>query len=225
MLATATAFWLGILTSISPCPLASNIAALSFCLRGGPSLRRAAGYGTAYAAGRAAAYAGLAMLIMTAGFSIPILSDFLQRYLNKALGPVLVLTGAVILDLLPFSMGTWKPSEAWTSRLVRNGAWGSAGMGFLLALAFCPVSAALFFGALIPLTLKTGTWGFLPFVYGLATAVPVLLSATAIAGGTASITDRFASFQAFAKHTRTATGAILVLLGVYLTLRHIFHVL
>jgi len=225
MVEAATAFWLGILTSISPCPLASNIAALSFCLRGGPAGRRAAAYGTAYSIGRAAAYAGLAMLIAAAGLSIPLLSDFLQRHINQALGPVFVLTGAILLDLLPLPFGTWRPSGAWTSRLVRGGAIGSAGMGFLLALAFCPVSAALFFGALIPLALKSRSFAFLPFVYGFATGLPVLLFAAAIAGGAASLTERFGKVQAFEKYTRIATGFILVLLGVYFTLRHIFRIL
>ncbi|MBI5243490.1 MAG: sulfite exporter TauE/SafE family protein [Elusimicrobia bacterium] len=225
MAEAATAFWLGILTSLSPCPLASNIAALSFCLRGGPAGRKAAGYGTAYSIGRAAAYAGLAMLIAAAGLSIPVLSDFLQRYINKALGPVLILAGAVLLDLLPWTFGAWQPSEAWTSRLIRGGALGSAGMGFLLALAFCPVSAALFFGALIPLALKGGSFVFLPLIYGFATGLPVLLFASAIAGGSASLARRYEKAAAFERWTRIATGAVLVLLGVYFTLKHIFQIL
>ncbi|MFA5138461.1 MAG: aromatic aminobenezylarsenical efflux permease ArsG family transporter [Elusimicrobiota bacterium] len=225
MLGAATAFWLGILTSISPCPLASNIAALSFCLRSGPSSRKAAAYGTAYSIGRAAAYAGLAMLIAAAGLSIPVLSDFLQRYFNKALGPVLVLTGTVLLDLLPWRFGSWRPGEAWTSRLMRSGALGSAGMGFLLALAFCPVSAALFFGALIPLALKSRSVVFLPLVYGLATGLPVMLFATAIAGGAGVLSKSFARVSAVERWTRLATGAVLVLLGVYFALKDIFKIL
>jgi len=225
MIEAATAFWLGILTSISPCPLASNIAAISFCLRGGPASRRAALYGTTYSIGRAAAYAGLAMLIAAAGLSIPTLSDFLQRYMNKALGPILVLTGVVLLEILPLRFGSWRPSDAWTSRLVRGGVMGSAGMGFLLALAFCPVSAALFFGALIPLAIKSRSFVFLPFVYGFATGLPVLLFAAAIAGGTASLTKDYERVAVMERWARTATGAVLVLLGVYFTLRHIFHIL
>ncbi|MFA6091480.1 MAG: aromatic aminobenezylarsenical efflux permease ArsG family transporter [Elusimicrobiota bacterium] len=225
MIEAATAFWLGILTSISPCPLASNIAALSFCLRSGPSGRKAAAYGTAYSFGRAAAYAGLAMLIATAGLSVPILSDFLQRHINKVLGPILVLTGAVLLDLLPFEFGGWRPSGAWTSRLARSGALGSAGLGFLLALAFCPVSAAIFFGALIPLAIKSRSFAFLPFIYGIATGLPVLLFAAAIAGGTASLAKSYERTAVLERWTRTATGTVLVLLGIYFSLGHIFHIL
>ena len=124
MLDAAASFWLGILTSISPCPLASNIAALSFCLRGGPGIKKAGVYGTAYSVGRAIAYSLLAGLIVAAGMSIPALSDFLQRWMNKAVGPLLILTGAVLLDLLPFSLGSWQPSEKLASRLLRGGALG-----------------------------------------------------------------------------------------------------
>ncbi|HAM36160.1 MAG TPA: cytochrome C biogenesis protein [Elusimicrobia bacterium] len=225
MIETATAFWLGILTSISPCPLASNIAALSFCLRGAPAGRGAAAHGAAYSLGRAAAYAGLAMLIAAAGLSIPAASDFLQRYVNQALGPVLILAGGVLLDLIPLGFAFWRPSAAWTSRLARGGALGSAGMGFLLALAFCPVSAAIFFGALIPLALKSRSFAFLPFVYGLATGLPVLLFAPAIAAGAAALAQSCAKAAALERWTRGATGTVLLILGVYFTLRHIFHVL
>ncbi|MDD5658190.1 MAG: aromatic aminobenezylarsenical efflux permease ArsG family transporter [Elusimicrobia bacterium] len=225
MIEAATAFWLGVLTSISPCPLASNIAALSFCLRGGPCGRSAAAYGTAYSFGRAAAYAGLAILIAAAGLSIPLVSDFLQRYVNQALGPLLVLTGTVLLDLLPWKVPAWRPREDWTARLLRGGIPGSAGMGFLLALAFCPVSAALYFGALIPLSIKSGSSVLLPLVYGFATGLPVLLFASAIAGGSASLTARYEKVVVVERRTRTATGAVLVLLGSYFILKHIFHIL
>ncbi|MCX5793885.1 MAG: aromatic aminobenezylarsenical efflux permease ArsG family transporter [Elusimicrobia bacterium] len=225
MVEAATAFWLGILTSISPCPLASNIAALSFCLRGTPSGRGAAGRGAAYSVGRAAAYAGLAMLIALAGLSIPLVSDLLQRYINKALGPVLILTGVVLLGLLPLSFGAWRPSEAWTSRLVSGGALGSAGMGFLLALAFCPVSAAIFFGALIPLALRSGSSAWLPFVYGIATGLPVLCFAAAAAGGAAAVARNYEKAAVLERWARPATGVVLVSLGIYFTLRYIFQVL
>lgn len=225
MLDAAAAFWLGILTSISPCPLASNIAALSFCLREGPGGKRAGFYGAAYSAGRAAAYALLAALIAGAGLSVPLLSDFLQRYMNKALGPLLILVGAVLLDLLPFSLPSWQPSEDRAAKMLRGGALGSAGMGFLLALAFCPVSAALFFGALVPLALKSGSFVVLPFIYGIATGLPVLAFAVVLAGGTAALSGRYEKVRSFERRARTATAGLLMLLGFYFTLRHIFHVL
>jgi len=225
MLDAATAFWLGILTSISPCPLASNIAALSFCLRGGPGLRKAGVYGSAYSVGRAAAYSLLAALIVAAGMSVPTLSDFLQRVMNKAVGPLLILTGAVLLDLLPFDLGGWQPSQSLAARLLRGGAVGSASMGFLLALAFCPVSAALFFGALLPLSLKSGASAALPFVYGLATGLPVLAFALILGGGAAGLARSYAKVQVLERWARRGTAVVLMVLGVYLTLQHVFHIL
>lgn len=197
MIEAASAFWLGILTSISPCPLASNIAALSVCLRSGPKMKKAGVYGAAYSVGRAVAYSLLAALIVMAGMSIPVLSDLLQRYMNKAIGPLLILTGAVLLDLLPFNLGSWQPSQNTAARLLRGGAAGSASMGFLLALAFCPVSAALFFGALIPLTLKSGSMTLLPFIYGIATGLPVLAFALIIAGGASGLAGSYEKVRVF----------------------------
>ena len=225
MLDAAAAFWLGILTSISPCPLASNIAALSFCLRGGPGMRKAGLYGTAYSVGRAVAYSLLAALIVAAGMSVPALSDFLQRYMNKAIGPLLILTGAVLLDLLPFNLGSWQPSQNLAAKLLRGGAMGSASMGFLLALAFCPVSAALFFGALIPLTIKSGSLVALPFVYGIATGLPVLAFALILAGGASGLAKSYEKVQIFERWTRAATAVVLIALGFYFTLKHVFRVL
>ena len=188
-------------------------------------MRKAGVYGTAYSVGRALAYSLLAALIVAAGMSIPTLSDFLQRTMNKAMGPLLVLTGAVLLDLLPFSLGSWQPSQNLATRLLRGGALGSASMGFLLALAFCPVSAALFFGALIPLTLKSGSFVILPFVYGIATGLPVLAFALILGGGAAGLAKSYAKVVSLERWTRSATGVVLVLLGVYFTLKHIFHIL
>jgi len=225
MLDAAAAFWLGILTSISPCPLASNIAALSFCLRGGPGMRKAGVYGTAYSVGRAIAYSLLAALIVAAGMSVPTLSDFLQRYMNKAIGPLLILTGAVLLDLLPFNLGSWQPSQNLATKLLRGGAMGSASMGFLLALAFCPVSAALFFGALIPLTVKRGSLLTLPFIYGIATGLPVLAFALILGGGAAGLAKSYEKVRVFERWTRVATAVVLLILGFYFALKHIFHVI
>jgi cytochrome c biogenesis protein CcdA len=225
MIAAATAFWLGLLTSLSPCPLASNVAALSFCLRGRQSGRAAAAHGAAYSVGRAAAYAGLAVLIIAAGLSLPSVSEFLQRYVNQALGPILVLTGAVLLDLLPLKLPAWRPRQDWTARLLRGGVPGSAGMGFLLALAFCPVSAALFFGALIPLSLKSGSFVWLPLVYGFATGLPVLLFAAVIGKGSAALSARYDKVVVWERWTRIATGSVLVFLGIYFSLKHIFRII
>jgi len=205
--------------------LASNIAALSFCLREGSGGRKAGLYGAAYSAGRAAAYAVLGALIAWAGLSVPVLSDLLQRWMNKALGPLLILTGAVLLDLLPFDFGSWQPSEARAAKLLRGGVLGSSGMGFLMALAFCPVSAALFFGALIPLALRNGSFISLPFIYGLATGLPVFAFAVVLGGGSAALARRYEKVRSFERRSKAATAAVLVALGFYLTLKYVFHIL
>src|SRR5512134_1467786 len=103
LVAMATALWLGILTSISPCPLATNIAAVSFVARDLASSRRVISAGLLYSLGRMFTYVAIAVLAVASLLSLPETSFYLERYMNKIIGPVLVLTGVVLLDKLPFS--------------------------------------------------------------------------------------------------------------------------
>jgi cytochrome c biogenesis protein CcdA len=147
----ATAVWLGILTSVSPCPLASNIAAVSFISRRITQRNTIFLSGILYTLGRSLTYIVLGILIVKTLVDIPILSDFLQRYINKILGIVLILVGMVLLDLLRIPLSLPPVSENVAKKLAEKGIFGSFPLGILFALAFCPVSAALFFGGLIPL--------------------------------------------------------------------------
>ena len=149
-----TAVWLGILTSVSPCPLATNIAAVSFISRRITQRSTVFLSGILYTLGRSLTYIVLGVLIVKTLVDVPILSDFLQRYINKILGIVLILIGMVLLDLLRIPLSLPSVSENIAKKLVDKGALGSVPLGILFALAFCPVSAALFFGGLIPIAVK-----------------------------------------------------------------------
>ena len=157
--AVLTAVWLGILTSISPCPLATNVAAMSFIGKDLSSPRRVLLTGVLYTLGRSLAYAVLAALLIASVFAIPDLSFWLSTYMNKFLGPVLIAVGIVLLDLVRLSFGTSCVSDKAGERLGRSGSWGAGLLGILFALSFCPVSAALFFGSLLPLAVKNGSNG------------------------------------------------------------------
>ncbi len=146
LVAIASAFWLGILTSISPCPLATNIAAVSFLSRTIGQPRAVFWSGLAYSLGRMMAYAGLGILIILSLVNIPAVSHFLQKYMNKILGPVLVLVGLFLLDLFTFRLPGFTMSRERQERLSRAGAGGAFLLGTIFALAFCPVSAAIFLG-------------------------------------------------------------------------------
>ncbi|MDI6809437.1 MAG: aromatic aminobenezylarsenical efflux permease ArsG family transporter [Candidatus Eisenbacteria bacterium] len=211
----AYALWLGILTSISPCPLASNVAAISFLSRkiGHPKAIFLSGF--AYTAGRMVAYAVLGFIIINSLLSIPALANFLQRYVNKALGPILILSGLFLLGILKFNVRTVSLSEKHQDKLAGSGIAGAFVLGLIFALAFCPISAALFFGSLIPLALSNRLGATLPLVYGVGTGLPVLIFAFAIALGAKSLNRWFQRLTRLEYHVRKATGIIFILVGLY----------
>ncbi len=210
-----SALWLGILTSISPCPLASNIAAVSFISRKIVHPRQVFFNGLFYTFGRMLAYTALGMLIVWSVLSVPATANFLQKYMNKALGPLLVIIGLFLLDVFKFSLSFSVVSEERKKRLAEAGYLGSTALGFIFALSFCPISAALFFGSLIPLTLKYKFGIALPFIYGAGTAIPVLAFALAVAGGATSVSKWFHGLSKAESIARKITGIIFLLAGIY----------
>jgi cytochrome c-type biogenesis protein len=217
-----SALWLGILTSISPCPLATNIAAVSFISQRITQKNTVLLSGILYTIGRSLTYIVLGLLIVKALVDIPLLSDFLQRYVNKILGIVLILVGMVLLDLLRIPMNMPSVSEHFAKKLADKGTLGSLPLGILFALAFCPVSAALFFGGLIPIAVKTESGIGLPLIYGIGTGLPVLLFAFLVAAGAGYMNNLYYRITKIESYTKKATGIIFILVGIYYALVYIF---
>ncbi|QDU21770.1 urease accessory protein UreH domain-containing protein [Urbifossiella limnaea] len=155
-LALGTALWLGILTSVSPCPVATNLAAVSYVSRGAGRPSRVAAAGLLYALGRVVAYTALAGLLVTCVLASPAASLWFQEHLNRFLGPLLVLVGMVLVGLLDFGLGGAGIGEGLRRRVDRLGLAGAGLLGLVFALSFCPVTAALYFGGLIPLAVREG---------------------------------------------------------------------
>ena len=169
----ASAFWLGLLTAISPCPLATNIAAISYIGHDVGSPRRVLFTGVAYTVGRTVTYLVIAGILVASILSVPTVSNFLQLYMNKLLGPLLIVVGMFLLNLIRISFTTSCGARSLEERFK---AWGVAGaglLGMLFALSFCPVSAALYFGSLIPLAIQSGSTLAVPSMYGIGTGLPV----------------------------------------------------
>jgi cytochrome c-type biogenesis protein len=219
-----TAIWLGILTSVSPCPLATNIAAVSFISRRITQRNIVFLSGVLYTLGRSLTYIVLGVLIVKTLVDVPILSDFLQRYINKILGIVLILIGMVLLDLLRIPLSLPSVSENTAKKLADKGAIGSFPLGILFALAFCPVSAALFFGGLIPVAVKAQSGIGLPLIYGIGTGLPVLLFAGIVATGTSYINNLYHRITRIEFYTKKATGIIFIVVGIYYALAYIFEI-
>ncbi len=217
--ASATALWLGLLTSVSPCPLAANIAAMSYVGREVGSRRRTLLGGLLYTLGRALAYAALAAILVGGLLSIPQVALFLQAHMNRVLGPLLILVGIVLLEWLPIpGFGSGLYDRAGT-RLAKAGLVGALPLGAVLALAFCPVSAGLFFGALIPLAVQHRSAVWLPTVYGLGTGLPVVVFAVLVSAGVAWVGAAFHRLQSVERWARYVTAVIVIVVGIYYTWR------
>ncbi|MFH1798059.1 MAG: aromatic aminobenezylarsenical efflux permease ArsG family transporter [Candidatus Omnitrophota bacterium] len=210
-----SALWLGILTSISPCPLATNIAAVSFLSKRVTHPAMVFVSGLAYTLGRMIAYAVLGWIIVRSLLSVPDASRFLQKYMGKAIGPLLIITGLFLLELITVKLPGISLSEKHHNKLVESGAPGAFLLGLIFALAFCPVGAALFFGSLIPLSLNSSTGALLPFVYGAGTALPVFIFSVAIALGVTSLGRWFHRISKLEYYTRRITGIVFILAGLY----------
>lgn len=217
-----SAVWLGIMTSISPCPLATNIAAISFIGRKVKHPAEVLMAGLLYTAGRAFSYLVMAALIIAGLLSTPALSRFLQENMNKILGPVLIIAGMFLLELISFGRKGFDPGAGFRERIEKRGVWGALPLGMIFALSLCPISAAFFFGSLIPLSIKYGSAIVLPSLYGIGTAIPVLIFAFLLAFGAHSVSKAFNRLNRIEKWTRLITGTVFILAGIYYVLVHIF---
>lgn len=215
LIALGSALWLGILTSISPCPLATNIAAVSFLSKKITHPTMVFISGLAYTLGRMVSYAVLGWIIINSLLGVPQVAQFLQKYMGKALGPLLIITGLFLLEVITMKLPGVALSQKHHNKLVESGAMGAFVLGLIFALALCPVSAALFFGSLIPLALNSKIGTMLPFIYGIGTGLPVLIFAVAIALGVTSLSHWFKRITKFEYYTRKITGAIFILVGLY----------
>ncbi|MFC1658632.1 aromatic aminobenezylarsenical efflux permease ArsG family transporter [Candidatus Omnitrophota bacterium] len=215
ILPLVSALWLGILTSISPCPLATNIAAVSFLSKKINHPKLVLQSSIAYTVGRMFTYALLGAVIVTSLASVPATANFLQKYMNKILGPVLLIVGLFLLDIIKMNIPSFSVSQDKQAALAESGARGAFMLGVTFALSFCPIAAALFFGSLIPLALKSTYGIILPFFYGIGTGIPVIVFALGIVMGVRSFSKWFRKTTVLELYTRKITGIIFILVGIY----------
>lgn len=224
LLGIGSALWLGILTSISPCPLATNIAAVSFVARRAHAPRQALWVGVLYTVGRMLAYVIVGALVVWSVLSLSKLSFGLQKYMHQALGPFLIIIGVMLTGWirLPIANGS-----GWIEKLAKRAElWGGAGallLGAIFAISFCPVSAALFFGSLIPLAVQHESIALFPSVYGIGTALPVLVFAAVIVFSAQATGKLYGQLSAFEKWARLTTGVVFILIGLYMTAKYTLH--
>jgi len=212
-----SALFLGLITAISPCPLATNIAAIAYVSRRVKERRYAIITGTLYTLGRMFSYSILGIIIIVAGIEIPGVASFLQDFGEQVLGPLLIVVGVIMLSInrMPFSLGGGRLSSLGE----KVADWGMVGgflLGALFALAFCPYSAVLFFGILIPLALKSAGGVTLPAVYAIGTGLPVLVFGVLISLGVARVSTWLNAVARVEKIIRAAVSIIFIGVGIYL---------
>ena len=217
-----SALWLGILTSISPCPMATNIAAISFITRNLESSKRVLWSGLLYSAGRMLAYVAIAVLAVSSLLSLPEVSFYLEVYMGKIIGPILIVVGIILLGLIPLPFPTSLPgSGRLQEKAGKWGIWGGALLGVIFALTFCPLSGALFFGSLIPLAVDGKSAVLMPSLYGLGTALPVVVFALVIAFSVKSLGVFFQKMTQIEKWVRGITAVVFIGAGLYLLLKSV----
>ncbi|MDX9789770.1 MAG: aromatic aminobenezylarsenical efflux permease ArsG family transporter [Candidatus Kapaibacterium sp.] len=213
-----SALWLGILTSISPCPLATNIAAVSFIGKKVGSTGGILLAGFAYTFGRVLAYFSAAFLIVLSIASIPEVARFFSKYMNLILGPLLILIGLLLLNIfkLTFSSGG-KLIEKVQNFALDKGIYGAVLIGFVFALAFCPISAGLFFGSLIPIAISYNSSVIIPTAYGIGTALPVIIFAFVLGFGAKYISHVYDKTTKIEYWAQRITGVVFIFVGIYFT--------
>jgi len=245
LLYVAAALYLGVLTSISPCPLATNIAAISYIGRKVENSRLVINAGLLYTLGRCLLYLVLAVLLTTTALSIPAVSLFLQKYVHLVLGPIFLLLGMLLVGLITVTSGGTMMSEGMQKRVDAMGIWGALLLGVLFAVSMCPTSAVWFFGLLalimgseagaitatlerigivLPEASLAGGTIVLPLVYGIGTALPVLVVAFLLAYSAQSVGKTYNILSKVEWCARMVTGSVFVLVGIYFSLKCVFEV-
>lgn len=216
-LPVVTAFLLGLMTAISPCPLATNIAAIGYIAKDIENQRRIFVKGLLYTLGRILAYTLLGIILLAiikGGSSLFGIQKFIGKFGEKIIGPILLLVGLYML----FGSKLNLPSFGFSGngeRLASKGGLGALLLGLLFAMAFCPSSAIFYFGMLIPLSASVGGGWLLPVVFAVATALPVLIIAWVLAFSSNSIGRFYGKMQTIQKWLNWIVGSLFVVIGLY----------
>ena len=219
-----TALLLGLMTAISPCPLATNIAAIGYISKDIESRKRIFAKGLLYTLGRIIAYTVLGIIllaILKGGNSLFGIQKFIGNYGEMLIGPILLLLGLYLL----FGHRINLPSFGFKGNgegLAKKGGWGALLLGILFALAFCPSSAIFYFGMLIPLSATVTAGWLLPVVFAIATALPVIVVAWILAFSTHSIGRFYDKMSVIQKWFNWIVGGLFVVIGLYYCIQYFF---
>ena len=222
LLDTATApvliaFLLGILTAISPCPLATNIASIGYISRDIENRKAVFIKGVLYTFGRILAYTALGIVlisILEEGASVFGIQKYVSKWGELLIGPILILIGLFMLFGNKLNIPKFGFNGSGES-CSKKGGWGAFLLGVLFALAFCPSSGVLYFGMLIPLSVSSDAGWLLPVIYAFATALPVLAVAWILAYSVQNLSAFYGRIQTIQKWLNLIVGILFMIVGIY----------
>ena len=210
-----SAFILGLMTAISPCPLATNITATAFISKNISSKRKVFLSGLLYSLGRGFSYTAIG-LILYFGASKFHIARFFNQNGEKYLGPLLIIIGLIILNIIKLNfLGKSNFQEKLSDKFKNKGLLGSFLIGVVFALAFCPYSGALFFGMLIPMTITSADGLYLPIVFAIGTGLPVILFTYLLAFTAGKVGVFYNRITKIENVMRTVAGVVFILTGLY----------
>jgi len=211
-----SALLLGILTAISPCPLATNITAIAFISKNNSQgKKKVLLSGLLYTLGLAFTYTSIALIIIFGASKFHV-AKFFQGNGEKFVGPIMVLVGLIMLNIIKLNfLGKGNFTEKWSDKFKEKGLLGAFLLGALFAMAFCPYSGALYFGALIPMSIKNDASFMYPIFYAIGAGTLVMFFTGIIAFSISQLGKYFKIIQKTEKVMRVVAGLLFVLTGLY----------
>ena len=209
-----TAFILGLMTAISPCPLATNISAIGFISRDIENRRRVFIKGLVYTLGRAVSYTGLGVILFLGASKMKV-SMLFQGWGEKLLGPVLILIGIFMLDIIKLKFPGFSGLTEKMGEHSKRSYWGTLLLGMVFAMAFCPYSGVLYFAMLIPMTITSASGLYLPVVFAIATGLPVIIFAWLLAYAVGNVGKLYDRIKIFELWFRRVVAVLFILVGLY----------
>jgi len=213
-----TALLLGLMTAISPCPLATNITAIGFISKDIENRNRVFFNGLFYTLGRAITYTSLALIIFL-GVDQLKFSGFFQRYGEKFIGPVLIVIGLFMLDIVKMNFPWFSRLTSGMQKKTKWSYFDAVLLGLVFALAFCPYSGVLYFGMLVPMTVNSVSGLYLPLIFAIATGIPVIILAWVLAYAVSGVGNVYNKIKSFEFWFRRAIALLFILVGIYYIIR------
>lgn len=209
-----SALLLGLMTAVSPCPMATNITAIGFISKDLDNKNKVFYNGLIYTLGRTFAYTVLAIILVLGADQFKI-SGVFQQYGEKIIGPLLLIIGILMLGIIKLNFPAFNKLSQRIQNRSKHNYLTVFLLGVIFALAFCPYSGVLYFGMLIPLTINTTSGLYLPVVFAISTGIPVIIFAWVIAYTVSGVGTLYKKIKAFEFWFRKIVAFLFIGIGIY----------